>query len=464
MPAVPKPVNPPARQTHNSADAIHAQRVRRLVLISSAVVVLVCGAWATHALIAGMWILVGSYGLAATAGSCAIVLTLQKRLRLAARVLLGVMYGVLTCNSLLMGNTVEGVPRSPHLLLLATGVVAFLLMRREPIWLRRLAPAVCFATFVALSLVESPWLLPTMVNHGSNRVGLIVNTVITASIIYISMLLMQSEASLRQRDETELRDALLGQQLLLHYQPQVDAEGQVRGAEALVRWSHPVRGMVPPGDFIPLAERTGLMQPLGEWVLREGCMQLARWAKNPRTAALDLAINVSAAQFDDDGFVQRVCSTIEATGANPRRVKLELTESLLAGNLDDIVAKMKALKQIGVRFSLDDFGTGFSSLSYLQRLPLHQLKIDQSFVRDMLSADNGAAIAQTVVELGRKLGLEVIAEGVETEAHRRALAEMDCVFYQGYLFSKPVPVEAFEAYVARQLVPERGTGTVMLAV
>jgi EAL domain-containing protein (putative c-di-GMP-specific phosphodiesterase class I) len=236
-------------------------------------------------------------------------------------------------------------------------------------------------------------------------------------------------------------------------QPQVDTAGRAIGAEALLRWRHPRRGMVSPGDFIPLAERTGLMLPLGDWVLRSACLQLTAWRHRSSTAGLVLAVNVSAVQFTQPDFVARVLAALEASGADPTRLKLELTESMLAHDLADIVAKMSALKAHGIGLSLDDFGTGFSSLSYLRQLPLDQLKIDQSFVADMLRSSGAAAIAQTVITLGHSLGLDVIAEGVETDEQRQFLAGLGCDAYQGYLFSRPLPLAAFGAWVAQAQAP-----------
>jgi diguanylate cyclase (GGDEF)-like protein len=258
---------------------------------------------------------------------------------------------------------------------------------------------------------------------------------------------MQAAITARSAMEVDLRKALLEREFILYYQPQVDASDQVIGAEALLRWHHPERGLISPAEFIPLAEETGLILPLGQWVLETACAQLAAWAAMPQTAHLSLAVNVSARQFSLPHFVQQALAVIEQTGVPPAQLKLELTESLLLDNAEDVIAKMRALKDHGVSFSLDDFGTGYSSLSYLKRLPLDQLKIDRSFVRDILIDPNDAAIARTVVALGQSLGLAVIAEGVETVAQRDFLAANGCLTYQGYLFSPPLPREEFEAFV-----------------
>jgi diguanylate cyclase (GGDEF)-like protein/PAS domain S-box-containing protein len=264
----------------------------------------------------------------------------------------------------------------------------------------------------------------------------------------------QMQASVTQRAELEadIRQGILVGQFSLHYQPQVDAQGCTIGAEALLRWKHPTRGMVSPAQFIPVAEESGQILSLGSWVLEAACAQLVEWAKTPAMADLTLAVNVSSRQFRQQDFADYVLGLLDYTGANPTRLKLELTESLLAENLDDVITKMSALRARGVGFSLDDFGTGYSSLAYLKSLPLDQLKIDQSFVRDVLDDPNDAAIAKTIVALAHSLGLAVIAEGVETHAQRDFLLENGCSTYQGYLFSRPLPAEQFEAFVhtARQ--------------
>jgi diguanylate cyclase (GGDEF)-like protein/PAS domain S-box-containing protein len=249
--------------------------------------------------------------------------------------------------------------------------------------------------------------------------------------------------------EGDLRQALDEHQFLLHYQAQIVGDTRLLGAEVLIRWSHPQRGMVSPADFIPLSEETGLIMRLGHWVLETACKQLALWATQPEMAHLTLAVNVSIRQFNHPDFVNEVITLLTTTGANPARLKLELTESLLAQNVEGIIEKMFALKAKGICFSLDDFGTGYSSLSYLKRLPLDQLKIDQSFVRDVLIDPNDAAIARTIVALAQSLGLAVIAEGVETAAQRDFLANAGCHAYQGYFYSRPIPLDEFERF-ARQ--------------
>ena len=260
---------------------------------------------------------------------------------------------------------------------------------------------------------------------------------------------MQTAVNTRVAMETALREAVASHQFLLHFQAQVDDQDQVTGAEALLRWQDPKGALVLPAAFIPMAEQTGLILPIGNWVLATACQQLAQWATQADMKHLTLAVNVSAQQFHQRDFVDQVLMALERAGANPQRLKLELTESLLIANIEAVILKMDALKARGIRFSLDDFGTGYSSLGYLKRLPLDQIKIDKGFVRDILLDPDDAAIAKAVIALAGSMGLKVMAEGVETQAQRSFLAELGCPNYQGYLFSGPLPVAAFEALVRR---------------
>lgn len=259
---------------------------------------------------------------------------------------------------------------------------------------------------------------------------------------------MQSMAAQRFALQHELREALQQQQFKLFYQPQTNTAGHVIGAEALIRWLHPQRGMVSPLEFIPLAEDSGLIVPLGNWILETACQQLVQWSKESTAAHLSIAINVSARQFQQHNFVEQLQQILTRTGADPHQLKLELTESMLVDNPEDITTKMDALKTHGIKFSLDDFGTGYSSLSYLKRLPINELKIDKSFVNDILTDPNDAAIARMIIRLAQSMELKVIAEGVETKEQRDWLEQEGCFKYQGYYFGRPMPVEKFDEYIA----------------
>ena len=255
---------------------------------------------------------------------------------------------------------------------------------------------------------------------------------------------MQTEVSARAALEGDLRQGLSLGQFVLYYQSQRDMNGRITGAEVLLRWMHAERGMVAPNDFIPLTEETGLIIPIGQWVLETACHQLAAWGRSASSSHLSIAVNISVRQFRQADFVEQVLKALQDSGANARRLKLELTESLLMDDVEGIIGKMTALKRHGVCFSLDDFGTGYSSLSYLKRLPLDQLKIDQSFVRDVTVDPNDAAIASTIVALAHHMGLDVIAEGVETTAQADFLVSIGCCAFQGYLYGPPVPLAQFE--------------------
>ena len=268
--------------------------------------------------------------------------------------------------------------------------------------------------------------------------------------------MMQTLIHERAALEAGLRNAVEKNEFFLHFQPQVMEQDRVIGVEALVRWEHPERGVVSPLEFIPLAEETGLILPIGSWVLETACRRLRLWESQPNFASITMSVNVSAKQIREPDFVDKVMATLKITGANPTKLKLELTETILVDNVDDIIQKMTALKLVGVGFSLDDFGTGFSSLSYLKRLPLDQLKIDRSFVRDILVDPNDAAIARTIIALADTLGLNVIAEGVETEQQKKFLSQQGCHVFQGYLFSRPLPLLELEKFVLTSMEKERG--------
>ncbi len=271
---------------------------------------------------------------------------------------------------------------------------------------------------------------------------------------------MQAVATANAALATDLRQAWRESQFLIDYQPQVGADGRMTGVEALLRWRHPQRELVAPAHFIPTAEETSLIIPIGRWVLEQACAQLAEWAKRPDRRHLSIAVNVSVRQFRHPDFVDEVMTAIANAGIAPHKLKLELTESLLADGIEVTVAKMGSLKDMGVSLSLDDFGMGYSSLSYLKRLPLDQLKIDREFVKDILTDANDAAIARTIIGLAQSLGLGVIAEGVETQAQRAFLAQQGCHEYQGYLFCRPLPIAQLETFMDELEPDEAGVARI----
>ncbi|MFC7299862.1 putative bifunctional diguanylate cyclase/phosphodiesterase [Herminiimonas aquatilis] len=336
------------------------------------------------------------------------------------------------------------IPRSTHSYFLVIALFAWFAFKREQPWFRlwmAVASLLAFIFFASNSwgLASSYTLAPEQ-----RLIGSWIHNITAIGLLLTLLWVMQANLTESNVMESDLRKALATNQLVLHFQPQVGNNGRIVGAEALLRWQHPVKGMISPADFIPLAEQTGLILPIGHWVLGTACAQLMAWAKNPVSANLHLAVNVSALQFKQPDYVSQVISILERSNIDPTLLTLELTESMLVNDVSDIIAKMKSLKTKGVRFSLDDFGTGYSSLSYLKKLPIDQLKIDQSFVRDMLKDSNDVAIVRTVVGLARNLKLDVIAEGVETEGQRQFLADLGCHSFQGYLLSRPVPIAEFE--------------------
>jgi diguanylate cyclase (GGDEF)-like protein/PAS domain S-box-containing protein len=267
---------------------------------------------------------------------------------------------------------------------------------------------------------------------------------------------MQAAIDVHARIEEGLRLALAEEHFLLHYQAQVNSQGRLLGAEALLRWQKPDGELVLPADFIPVAEDCGLILPIGRWVLRSACRQLAAWEADVATRGLQIAVNISSRQFNQADFVGEVYAALIETGADPARLKLELTESMVLKDVDQVIATMQRLNAMGISFSMDDFGTGHSSLANLKRLPLEQLKIDQSFVQDIPHSPDDCAIAQAIIALGTSLGLGVIAEGVETEAQREYLAGMGCSAYQGYLFGRPGPAQEIERMAREPWVPRPG--------
>jgi diguanylate cyclase (GGDEF)-like protein/PAS domain S-box-containing protein len=258
---------------------------------------------------------------------------------------------------------------------------------------------------------------------------------------------MQATVSTNATISAELRTAIREHQFVLHYQPQVDRQGVITGVEALIRWNHPKRGLVAPADFIPVAEDTGLILPMGRWVIETACEQLAAWADWPQTAGLSIAVNVSVHQFRHPDFVETVVDAIRRYGVRPHKLKLELTESLLAERMEVAIQKMGRLKKLGVSLALDDFGVGYSSLSYLKQLPLDQLKIDKGFVADVLTDPHDAAISRAIIALAQSLNLQVVAEGVETQQQRDFLAYQGCDQFQGYLFAPPLPIETLDGFL-----------------
>jgi EAL domain-containing protein (putative c-di-GMP-specific phosphodiesterase class I) len=344
-------------------------------------------------------------------------------------------------------------PRSTHLFLLVLALCAGLFLRDEPLAKRLTVAGICLFAFVFFAGSNAGMGASYALPDSIRIPGTWVNASFAIAALYVLMHLIVSDLSHTSALEVDMRKGIKRTEFVLLYQPQVTSRGEVVGAEALLRWMHPQRGQVDPGDFIALAEHTGLILPLGMWVLGTACTQLVEWSRRADTVDLTLAINVSALQFAQADFIAQVQAALERTGAPAYKLKLELTESMLVHDLEDIIRKMCALKELGVGISMDDFGTGYSSLSNLKRLPLDQLKIDQSFVRDVLTDANDASIAKTIINLGKSLNFTVVAEGVETPGQRDFLMDNGCHTFQGYLFSQALTPQQFMHYVAQAPVP-----------
>lgn len=430
------------------SESVHKRRIRLLLWFSAGFTAALGASWALFFAWRGEGSVLAIDLLLMVLGALVAWLTHQRRTRLAFIVMLAVAYAVIVGISVFFDIPREYAPRTSHLYLLVLMMACTLVLRDEPRWLRWGTPALLGMTFIFFASttwgIESEYLISTSVRRYGGWVHGGIAVVGLVALVHI-MLTDVAEANWL---ELELRKGLSRKEFFLVYQPQVRADGVVVGAEALIRWKHPKLGLVPPGQFIGAAEDTGLILPMGDWVLQTACETLAAWATKPALAGLTLSVNVSAKQFLQATFVQQVTDALTTKGVQPARLKVELTESMLVHDMNDIVQKMHQLHALGVGCSLDDFGTGFSSLTYLKKLPLDQLKIDQSFVRDVLTDPSDAAIARTVLQLGESLGFSVVAEGVETAGQRDFLLAHRCELFQGYFFSRPLPLADFETYVS----------------
>ena len=426
------------------------RRERRMRMLASLVLLLVGSFWGIFFSLRGEWGIVMMDLLMIFCGIGVFVLTLRNRVRLANLLLFGVIILVIVATTLLMDPHTAAAPRATHLYLLPIAVAALMAFRDERLWLRYGVALFCLGLFIVLA--SSSW-SPTSAYHLPDEVrvnGSWVQSGAAMLMLFALLHILQSDAAERSMLDRDLEVALREQQFVLHYQPQLNRAGKVIGAEVLIRWQHPQRGLVAPVEFIGHAEKTGMIIPIGQWVLEQAVRQLRIWRDDPRYASIGLAVNISQKQFRQASFVADMLRLIDEHAIDARRRDLELTETLIVQDIDDLLRKMTALVERGVRFSLDDFGTGFSSLSHLKRLPLNTLKIDRSFICDVLTDSSSETIVRTVIALGQSMGMTVIAEGVETEAQQQFLLSNGCMQFQGYLFSKPLPLQAFTEFVERR--------------
>lgn len=423
------------------------RRERRMRMLASLVLFLVGSLWGIFFSLRGNWGIVLVDLLMILCGIGVFILTLRNQVRLANLLLFGVIILVIVSTTLLMDPHTAAAPRATHLYLLPIAVAALMAFRDERLWLRYGVALLCLGLFVVLA--SSSW-SPTSAYHLPDDVrvsGSWVQSVAAMLMLFALLHILQSDTAERSMLDRDLEVALREQQFVLHYQPQLNRAGKVMGAEVLIRWQHPQRGLVAPAEFIGHAEKTGMIIPIGQWVLAQAVRQLRIWRDDPSYAGIGLAVNISQKQFRQASFVPDMLRLIDEHAIDARRLDLELTETLIVQDIDDLLRKMTALVERGVRFSLDDFGTGFSSLSHLKRLPLNTLKIDRSFICDVLTDSSSETIVRTVIALGQSMGMTVIAEGVETEAQQQFLLSNGCMQFQGYLFSKPLPLQAFTEFV-----------------
>ncbi|MCB5205801.1 putative bifunctional diguanylate cyclase/phosphodiesterase [Methylovorus mays] len=425
----------------------HNLRVRLLLAIGAWSLIILGGTWGVYYLCHAKWLLMACHLSLVSLGLYALRLINAGRERFVAICMAHGLFVIISMICIL-DVPIENAVRSVHMYFLPVAAGASLIFRKDNLYLRLILPFIILAACLAFGPSHIGITRPDLIADQEIRsIGAWINNLAALAILGVALIVMQTDITIRNSLYADMREALAKGHFCLHYQPQVDAEGHIFGAEALLRWQHPTRGMIPPGVFIAVAEETGLIQPIGTWVLKEACAQLVKWSKDPQTAHLSIAVNVSASQLRQPDFVQEVIEIVTRSGATPAHLKLELTESMLAKDVDTTIQKMKALRAFGISWSLDDFGTGYSSLNYLKHLPFEQLKIDQSFVRDLLTNESDKAIVETLVVLSKNLNMMLIAEGVETTEQLNYLLNKGCMKYQGYLFSRPLPINTFEEFL-----------------
>ena len=419
------------------------RRERRVQIVVSALMVLVGMYWASSFFGHEYWQMLAFDGAMIACG----LAVLGQRVLWVNVLLFGSLIALVALASLFMDANTPAAMRSTHLFLLPIAVGA-LLAFRDQIWLLRYGVcALCLSLFIALTVSNWQPSYQYLLSDELRLPSAWLQALLAMGLLFVLLHTLQKDSAEHMELDRDLHEALREGQFILHYQPQVDEAGRVVGAEALIRWQHPKRGLLPPSEFIDYAEETGLIIPIGQWVLEQIAEQLRLWRDEPLYQHLDLAVNISQKQFAQRHFVAQILSLIERHEIDAKHLELELTETLIVRDLDDLTRKMVELVGQGVSFSLDDFGTGFSSLSHLKRLPLSKLKIDRSFISDVLTDSHSEAIVRSVINLGQNLGLQVIAEGVEVDDQRQFLRDNGCRRYQGYLLGRPMPLEHFCEFV-----------------
>ncbi|MFK8258627.1 putative bifunctional diguanylate cyclase/phosphodiesterase [Erwinia sp. AnSW2-5] len=356
-------------------------------------------------------------------------------------------YAIIYC--LLCDVPEPGIPRTTHLYLLTIALVGYINYQRRRTRVQMAMIVACLLSFMVFSSADLVFPFANPLPRPWRATISMANAILATVILCGGIVAMHADFSRRSEKIRAIQHALYNNELVLFYQPLLNASGQINGAEALLRWQIPGKGMVPPSEFIPDAQLAGLMPAIGDWVIVSAFRELAQWQKNPATAHLTLSINITVDHLMKPDFVANLMHQAQATQVSPSQVKLELTESVFATDIETVVAKMHTLAAAGFRFSLDDFGTGFSSLSYLRRLPLEQIKIDRSFISGATEGPKGAVIAMNIARMGLELKLEVLAEGIETAEQWKVMQEFGCTAFQGFYFSRPLSIRDFRAFTSQ---------------
>lgn len=437
----------------------HSQRLIVVYRYGSLALVLLGLGWAIVFATIGWWGVMAAELALSAIGLVSYLLIRHDRLAASLLLSQAAMLVVAVSISLVFDTPQGDIPRVSHIYLLVLATLGYLNFRRQKSRIQLGLIALSLLCFIALSSAALPLPFSEPLPASIRVYGSWINSTIAVIMLCACIYAMQAEFSRADNVSRDLMAALWNDEFDLVYQPQVDITRATIGAEALLRWTSPQRGVVSPAEFIPQAEHCGLMIRIGGFVLEQGCRTLAEWGRHPDFRHLTLSINVSANQLLHKDFEALVRKTLTTTGADPTRLILELTESVLVTEMELVIAKLNALHALGITISLDDFGTGYSSLSYLRRLPIQQLKIDRGFVQDAVNSSRSAALAENVIRLGRDLGQNVLAEGVETPEQHALLARAGCVQFQGYLYGKPMSLSDFE-----RRIEDEATGAASFAL
>jgi EAL domain-containing protein (putative c-di-GMP-specific phosphodiesterase class I) len=424
----------------------HKNKLTFLLKVASIVVALTATMWAIFFVTIQDWLAAFTEFILIVLGCLGYTQTKHNNTKIIAYVYLPILFVVMCFICVFYDTPNAIVSRSNNHYFLPMALYAYVLYQDENPYLKITVPVVISLAFLLFACTNFGIDLSTMTND-QRLVRVWVTNSVALIMLALVALIMQSDFKVRHTLELELSNALLKGELKLYYQPQVEQGGSTIGAEALTRWRHSSLGIIAPEVFIPLAEKSDLILHIGKHVLSAACNQLASWAQNEATAHLTLSVNISVKQFQHHDFVPQIVSLIEETKIDARRLQLEITESIFAHDLEDIMAKMTQLKAYGVRLSLDDFGTGYSSLAYVKNLPLDELKIDKSFIKDVLTSVSAATITKMIISLAHELNIAIIAEGVETNEQRQFLIDNGCHNFQGYLYSTPLPINEFNTFV-----------------